>query len=160
MLKIGDKAPNFLLEAANYGKDVQLTDFRGKSVVLFFYPKDETPGCIKEVCSLRDNYQAIVSLNAVILGINGDSVESHQSFSNNHNLTFPLLSDEDHKIATEYGVWKEKKFLGKVTMGIERTTFIIDKEGFISNVFSNVKPNGHGEEVYEYLKQLHELEEV
>ena len=151
MLKIGDKAPDFTLKS-DQDEDVSLKDFLGKSdVVLYFYPKDNTPGCTKEACSFRDNIQPIQAKNAVVLGISPDSVKSHQSFINKQNLNFTLLSDPDHKVADAYGAWGEKSMYGKKYMGILRTTFVIGKDGNIKNVFEKVKPEGHAEEVLQIL---------
>ena len=151
MLKIGDKAPDFTLKS-DQDEDVSLKNFLGKSdVVLYFYPKDNTPGCTKEACSFRDNIQPIQAKNAVVLGISPDSVKSHQSFINKQNLNFTLLSDPDHKVADAYGAWGEKSMYGKKYMGILRTTFVIGKDGNIKNVFEKVKPGGHAEEVLQIL---------
>jgi peroxiredoxin Q/BCP len=151
MLKIGDKAPDFMLKS-DKDEDVSLKDFLGKSdVVLYFYPKDNTPGCTKEACSFRDNIQPIQAKNVVVLGISPDSVKSHQSFINKQNLNFTLLSDPDHKVADSYGTWGEKSMYGKKYMGILRTTFVIGKDGKIKNVFEKVKPEGHAEEVLQIL---------
>jgi peroxiredoxin Q/BCP len=151
MLKIGDKAPDFTLKS-DQDEDVSLKNFLGKSdVVLYFYPKDNTPGCTKEACSFRDNIQPIQAKNAVVLGISPDSVKSHQSFINKQNLNFTLLSDPDHKVADAYGAWGEKSMYGKKYMGILRTTFVIGKDGNIKNVFEKVKPEGHAEEVLQIL---------
>ena len=151
MLKIGDKAPDFTLKS-DQDEDVSLKNFLGKSdVVLYFYPKDNTPGCTKEACSFRDNIQPIQAKNAVVLGISPDSVKSHQSFINKQNLNFTLLSDPDHKVADAYGAWGEKSMYGKKYMGILRTTFVIGKDGNIKNVFEKVRPEGHAEEVLQIL---------
>ncbi|HEX2865438.1 MAG TPA: thioredoxin-dependent thiol peroxidase [Ignavibacteriales bacterium] len=148
MLKEGDKAPEFTLKDTN-GNTVSLEDFLGKKVVLYFYPKDDTPGCTKEACSFRDNLPAFGGLNAVILGLSADSEESHRKFTSKYNLPFTLLSDPDKKVIQAYGVWKEKNMYGKKSMGIERTTFIIDEQGRIMKVFPKVKVDGHVEEVME-----------
>ena len=146
ILKIGQKAPSFSLPDQD-GKIVQLTDYKGKKVVLLFYPKDDTPGCTKEVCSFRDGIDEIHGSRAVVFGISGDSVNSHKKFFRKFNLNFPLLSDESRKILEAYGVWKEKSLYGKKFMGIERTTFIIDECGKIDDIFSKVKVDNHLEEV-------------
>lgn len=155
MLKEGDKAPEFTLKDTN-GKTVSLKDFRGKKVVLYFYPKDDTPGCTKEACSFRDNLPAFGDLNAVVLGVSADTEESHRKFTSKYNLPFTLLSDPDKKVIQEYGVWKEKNMYGKKSMGIERTTFVIDEQGRIMKVFPKVKVDGHVEEVMEAIGQRKE----
>lgn len=149
-LKVGDTAPEFTLPTAS-GKGISLRDFRGKKVVLYFYPKDNTPGCTKEACDFRDNLARVKNKGAIVLGISADSVKSHQKFVERFDLSFPLLSDEDKKVVKAYGVWKQKMFMGKKFMGIERTTFIIDEEGAIAHIFPKVKVLGHVDEV---LKQL------
>ncbi len=151
MLQVGDKAPDFKLKS-DQDKEVSLKDFLGESeVVLYFYPKDNTPGCTKEACSFRDNIQPIQAKNAVVLGISPDSVKSHQSFINKQNLNFTLLSDPDHEVAEAYGVWGEKSMYGKKYMGILRSTFVIGKDGRIKHVFEKVKPEGHAREVLQVL---------
>ncbi|MCS7228582.1 MAG: thioredoxin-dependent thiol peroxidase [Candidatus Kryptonium sp.] len=152
-LKIGQKAPDFTLPS-DTGEKISLKDFRGKKVVLYFYPKDDTPGCTKEACSFRDNINLILERGAVVIGVSADSVDSHKKFKEKYNLNFPLLSDEKHKVLEKYGVWKEKSLYGKKFMGIERTTFIIDEQGKIAHIFRKVKVDGHTEEV---LKKLDEL---
>ncbi len=145
-LKVGDKAPEFKL-AGDDGGTHSLKEFRGKKIVLFFYPKDDTSGCTKEACSFRDNYATIKKKDAVVLGISGDSVESHKKFISKYDLNFILLSNEDRSVLDLYGVWKEKSMYGRTFMGIERTTFIIDEQGKISHIFPKVKVDGHTEEV-------------
>ena len=145
-LKVGDKAPQFKL-AGDDGGSHSLKDFLGKKIVLFFYPKDDTSGCTKEACSFRDNYATIKKKGAVVLGISGDSVESHKKFISKYDLNFILLSNEDRSVLDLYGVWKEKSMYGRTFMGIERTTFIIDEHGKISHIFPKVKVDGHTEEV-------------
>ncbi len=147
-LKAGDKAPDFALTGDDV-KNHSLKDFRGKKVVLYFYPKDDTSGCTKEACSFRDNASAIKKKGAVVLGVSGDSVDSHKKFISKYDLNFVLLSNEDRSVLNAYGVWKEKSFMGRKYMGIERTTFIIDEKGVISHVFSKVKVDGHTQEVLE-----------
>jgi peroxiredoxin Q/BCP len=146
MLKEGDKAPEFSLKDSN-GNTVSLKDFHGKKVVLYFYPKDDTPGCTKEACSFRDNLPEFGKLNAVVLGISADSEASHKKFASKYELPFTLLSDPDKQVIQEYEVWKEKNLYGKKSMGIERTTFVIDENGRIMRVFPKVKVDGHVEEV-------------
>lgn len=152
-LRAGQKAPNFTL-LSDTGEKISLKDFRGKKVVLYFYPKDDTPGCTKEACSFRDNMNRILERGAVVIGVSADSVESHKKFKEKYNLNFPLLSDEKHKVLEKYGVWKERILYGKKFMGTERTTFIIDESGKIAHIFRKVKVDGHTEEV---LKKLDEL---
>lgn len=142
----GQVAPDFELPS-DRGEKIRLSDFRGKKVVLYFYPKDMTSGCTKEACSFRDNYPQYEEQGAVILGVSPDSPQSHVRFKSKYNLPFLLLSDEDHKVAEQYGVWGEKQMYGRAYQGILRTTFVIDEEGKIAKVFSKVKPEGHGEEV-------------
>jgi len=152
-LKVGQKAPDFTLPSDS-GEKISLKDFRGKKVVLYFYPKDDTPGCTKEACSFRDNINQILEKGAVVIGVSADSVESHKKFKEKYNLNFPLLSDEKHRVLEKYGVWKERNLYGKKFMGTERTTFIIDENGRIAHIFRKVKVDGHTEEV---LKKLDEL---
>ncbi|QTM98391.1 thioredoxin-dependent thiol peroxidase [Sediminibacillus dalangtanensis] len=150
--EIGKLAPDFALKA-NTGETVKLSDFQGKNVVLYFYPKDNTPGCTTEACDFRDNHQRFADLDAVILGVSPDSEASHQKFQEKYDLPFQLLVDEDHKVAESYGVWKLKKNFGKEYMGIERSTFIIDKQGTLQKEFRKVKVQGHVEEALEYIKE-------
>ena len=145
-LKIGQKAPAFALPNQD-GKIMKLSDFKGKKVVLYFYPKDDTPGCTKESCAFRDGLDEIHDSGAVVLGISGDSVDSHKKFAKKFNLNFPLLSDEKKTVLQAYGVWKEKSLYGRKFMGIERTTFIIDEQGKLDDIFQKVKVDGHLEEV-------------
>lgn len=148
----GVPAPNFKLPDQN-GKPHELKDYLGKPVVLYFYPKDETPGCTKEACSFRDNYSQYEKAGVVVLGVSPDAVESHAKFAANHHLPFTLLADEDHKVAEQYGVWGLKKNYGREYYGIMRTTFLIDESGIIRKVFKNVKPAEHGAEVLGALEQ-------
>jgi len=150
MLRIGDKAPDFSLVDGT-GKNIGLKDFRGKKVILYFYPKDDTPGCTKEACSFRDNLARVRRKGAEILGVSADSQESHRKFSEKFGLPFPLLSDERREAVNAYGVWKQKSFLGKKFMGIERTTFIIDGDGMIVHIFPKVKVEGHIDQLLEKL---------
>ena len=146
MLKVGDKAPSFSL-TSDEGETLSLKDFKGKTVVLYFYPKDMTPGCTQEACDFRDAQTQLKKSKAVVLGVSKDSVARHVKFKEKYELNFPLLSDEDGKICEAYGVWKEKSLYGKKFMGIERTTFIIGPTGKIEKIFSKVKVKGHSEEV-------------
>ncbi|MEK6755248.1 MAG: thioredoxin-dependent thiol peroxidase [Bacteroidota bacterium] len=150
MPNVGDKAPDFKLPTGD-GKRLSLKDFRGKKVVLYFYPKDNTSGCTKEACSFRDNFPALKKKGAVVIGVSADSVASHGKFAAKHDLTFPLLSDEEKDVIKSYGVWKEKSLYGKKYMGIERTTFVIDEKGVIGHIFPRVKVEGHTKEVLEAL---------
>ena len=150
-LKVGGRAPAFSLPNEK-GQVVKLSDLKGKKIVLFFYPKDNTPGCTKEACSFRDGLQAIRKKGAVVLGVSADSVASHQKFSKKFDFNFPLLSDESKTMIQAYGIWKEKSMYGRKYMGIERTTVLIAKDGIISHLFPKVKVNGHYEEVLEALR--------
>jgi peroxiredoxin Q/BCP len=141
-LKEGSKAPAFSL-MSDSGDKINLKDLQGKTVVLFFYPKDMTPGCTQEACDFRDSFARLKKAGALVLGISKDSVESHQKFVAKHDLSFPLLSDEDGKICEAYDVWKEKSLYGRKYMGIERTTFVISPEGKIAKIFPKVKVDGH-----------------
>lgn len=152
-LKLGDKAPGFSL-LDDSGKTVSLSDFKGKKVVLYFYPKDSTPGCTTESCDFRDNLSKITKSKAVVLGLSADSVASHTKFKEKQNLNFPLLSDPEHQALEAYGVWQEKSLYGRKFMGIVRSTFIIDEKGKIAKVFPKVKVAGHVEEVLGALSDL------
>ena len=150
MLKPGMKAPSFEL-MSDEGKKVSLKDFAGKKVVLYFYPKDDTPGCTKEACSFSENQQRLKKAGAAVLGISADSVTSHQKFKNKYDLGVTLLSDPDKEVIKKYDVWKEKSMYGKKYMGIERTTFIVDESGKIKHIFPKVKVDGHTDEVLNHL---------
>ncbi len=145
-LKPGQPAPDFKLFTDD-GKAVSLADFKKKKIVLYFYPKDDTPGCTKEACSFRDGLGRLAGRGAVVLGISADPVESHQKFKKKYDLNFTLLADPDKKTIKSYQVWKEKSMYGKKYMGIERTTFIIGEDGRIEKVFEKVKVDGHFEEI-------------
>ncbi len=146
ILTIGNIAPNFSLLAID-GKKYSLKDFKGKKIVLYFYPKDDTSGCTAEACSFRDNLSAIKKKGAVVIGVSPDGIKSHEKFVSKYDLNFPLLSDESKEILTEYGVWQEKSMYGRKYMGVVRTTFIIDEKGKISHVFPKVTVDGHTEEI-------------
>jgi len=146
MIKEGDQAPDFELPADD-GSQVRLSALRGKRVVLYFYPKDNTSGCTTQACDLRDNLQRIDEGGAVVLGVSPDSISSHEKFRDKYDLNFPLLADEDHEVAEAYGVWKEKSMYGRKYWGIERSTFIIDEEGVVTEAWRKVKPKGHAEKV-------------
>ena len=147
------KAPDFNLPASN-GQTISLQGLKGKNVVIYFYPKDDTPGCTVESCGFRDTYKEIEKQNTVILGVSPDNLKSHDKFIQKFKLPFILLADEDKKMANDYGVWVEKSMYGKKYMGVARTTFIIDAGGKIAKVFEKVKPEGHDKEVLEVLKAL------
>lgn len=151
MIEEGKKSPPFKLFDQD-GKAHSLKNYLGKKVVLYFYPKDNTPGCTKEACNFRDEFTVFKKSNAVILGVSADAVKSHKNFSEKFSLPFPLLSDESKEMIENYGVWKEKSMYGKKYMGIERTTVIIDESGKIKKIFPKVKVEGHTEEVLEALK--------
>ena len=145
-LKVGGKAPAFTL-LSDEGKKISLTDFRGKKVVVYFYPKDNTPGCTRESCSFRDGLSEIKGKGSVVLGVSTDSVASHKGFKQKHALNFPLLSDSEKKMALAYGVWKQKSLYGRKYMGLMRTTFLINEEGKIAKIFPKVQVDGHLDEV-------------
>ncbi|MFR4163510.1 MAG: thioredoxin-dependent thiol peroxidase [Paraclostridium sordellii] len=150
MLEIGVKAPEFKLQD-KYGNLVSLSDFKNKKVVLYFYPKDSTPGCTKQACSFRDNYENFKSKDVVVIGISKDSVKSHERFAQKNELPFILLSDPELETIKAYDVWKEKKLYGKIGFGVVRTTYIIDENGFIEKVYDKVKPDKNVGELLEYL---------
>ncbi len=151
-IKIGDKAPNFKLNNQD-GKSVQLSDFKNQKLVLFFYPKDMTPGCTNEACNLRDNYEYFTNNNIALLGISADSEERHIRFIGKHELPYDLLSDEDKVMLKDYGVWAMKKFMGREYMGIVRTSFIIDEKGIVEHIISKVKTKAHTEQIQELLSE-------
>ena len=141
-LKIGDKAPEFSAKDQD-GKTIKLSDFKGKKVVLYFYPKDNTPGCTAQACNLRDNYEALQKAGYVVLGVSQDSEKSHQKFIEKQNLPFPLIADTDHTVHHLYGTWAEKQMYGKTYMGTVRTTFVINEEGKIGDIIEKVKTKEH-----------------
>ncbi len=151
MLNIGDKAPNFTLPDKD-GNNISLSDFLGKKVVLYFYPKDNTPGCTKQACGFSENIEAFENNNTVVIGISKDSQKSHKNFTDKHNLKIILLSDTERQAIEAYGVWQEKKLYGKVSMGIVRTTFVIDEKGNIEKIFDKVKAAQNPEETLDYIK--------
>ena len=152
-LKEGDAAPEFTA-TTNTGERLSLRDLKGKPVVLYFYPKDDTPGCTKQACGIRDAYADFRKAGAVVLGVSPDAVKSHVKFINKFELPFTLLADEDKAIANAYGVWGEKSFMGRKYMGNHRVTFLIDGKGRIAKIWPAVKPETHAEEVLAALKQL------
>ncbi|MFP3667745.1 thioredoxin-dependent thiol peroxidase [Priestia sp. SIMBA_032] len=149
---VGEKAPDFVLMSTN-GEQVSLASMKGKNVVLYFYPKDMTPGCTTEACDFRDQHENFEELDAVILGVSPDPIDKHHKFIDKHGLPFLLLADEDHSVAGEYGVWKLKKNFGKEYMGIERSTFIINKEGTLVKEYRKVRVKGHVEEALSFIKE-------
>jgi peroxiredoxin Q/BCP len=153
MVQEGKPAPEFTLPSSE-GKEVSLKGLRGKTVVLYFYPKDDTPGCTREACAFRDTQAKIKKAGAVVLGVSGDSLESHGKFSTKYRLNFPLLSDPDKTVAKKYGAWGEKVLYGKKTVGMIRSTFVIDGDGVVRKVFPRVKVDGHAEKVLESIAGL------
>jgi len=149
-LKVGDLAPAFALPAAG-GTTISLSDFRGKKVILYFYPKDDTSGCTKEACAFRDTISILKKKGVIIIGASIDSVASHEKFTEKYKLPFPLISDEEKELVKKYGVWKEKSMYGRKYMGIERTTFLIDEKGRIAHIFPKVKVDGHVDEILSVL---------
>lgn len=145
-LKEGAKAPEIKLKTAD-GRDFQLSALKGKRVVLYFYPKADTPGCTKQACAFRDSMSELEGLNAEVVGVSPDAEKAIGKFRDKYNLSFTLLADVDHKAAEAYGVWKEKSMYGKTYMGVERTTFVIDENGKIAKIFQKVKVDGHADEV-------------
>lgn len=152
-LQVGDPAPDFSLADAD-GNTVSLADLSGKRVVLYFYPRDNTPGCTKEACAFRDNYAAYQEKDVVVLGVSADDAKSHQKFINKHDLPFPLLVDEDAKVATAYGSYGLKKFMGKEYMGISRSTFVIGPDGKLEKIYRKVKAEKHPAELLAELDEL------
>ena len=146
MIEEGKPAPDFEL-ATDTGERVKLSDYRGQAVVLYFYPKDDTPGCTVEACGFRDSYDDFVKRGAVVLGVSPDDEASHVKFKDKFSLPFTLLADPEHAVADQYGVWGEKKFAGKTYFGVNRTTFLIDADGNVAKVMKNVKPDGHPQQV-------------
>lgn len=145
-LKKGDKAPKFIGEDQN-GNTISLENFKGEKIVLYFYPKDNTPGCTAQACNLRDNYDMLLSKGYKVVGISADTQQSHQKFIEKYNLPFPLIADTDKQIIKQYGVWGPKRFMGRTFDGINRTTFIIDGEGNIEEVIEKVKTKEHTKQI-------------
>ena len=150
MIKEGTKAPNFTLNDKD-GKAVSLSDFLGKKIILYFYPKDSTPGCTRQACAFASAYDRFKNADRVVIGISKDSVASHQKFAEKYDLPFILLSDPERLAIEAYGVWQEKKMCGKTSMGVVRTTFIIDENGIVEKVMEKVKPDTNAAEILEYL---------
>jgi len=153
MVKEQEQAPDFTVKT-DEGTDLQLSSLRGQAVVLYFYPKDDTPGCTIEACELRDAFPRFAKADAVILGVSPDDVASHQKFKRKFDLPFTLLADTDHKIAEQYGVWVEKSMYGRDYWGVQRATFLIDPKGKVAKVFPKVKPQGHAAEVEAEIKAM------
>lgn len=150
-LKEGDKAPPINAKDEN-GDNISLAMYEGKKVVLYFYPKDDTPGCTANACDFRDNYQGLISKDIVVIGVSVDDEKSHQKFKTKHSLSFPLIADTDHKVVTDYGVWGEKSMYGKNYMGISRTTFVIDKQGIIEHIIKKVDTKNATKQILELVE--------
>ncbi|HET8874551.1 MAG TPA: thioredoxin-dependent thiol peroxidase [Gaiellaceae bacterium] len=146
MIEEGQEAPGFEL-TSDTGERVRLSEFRGKPVVLYFYPKDDTPGCTAQACGIRDTYEDFEQQGAVVLGVSPDDESSHVKFKQKYGLPFTLLADPDHEVADQYGVWGERKYMGKTYWGVERSTFLIDEEGRIAKIMRRVKPDTHADQV-------------
>lgn len=150
-LKVGDKAPLFSAVDQN-NKTITLDDFKGNKLAIYFYPKDNTPGCINQACNLRDNYSTLQNKGIKLIGVSADSVKSHQKFIEKHSLPFPLIADEDHQVINLYGVWGPKKFMGREYDGIHRTTFLINEKQEIVGIIEKPKTKAHAEEILEIFK--------
>jgi peroxiredoxin Q/BCP len=146
MLKIGDSAPDFV-SVDQDGNEIKLSDYKGKKLALYFYPRDNTPGCTAQACDLRDNYDALLNQGYEVLGVSCDTEKKHQNFITKYELPFKLLADVDQELVNAYGVWQLKKFMGRENMGIVRTTFIIDEQGFISRIIEKVKTKEHASQI-------------
>ncbi len=153
MLTPGQAAPDFAL-GADDGTTVRLSDLKGKKVILYFYPKDDTPGCTIQACEFRDSWDDVKRAGGIVLGVSPDGEKSHEKFKAKFDLPFPLLADTDHGVSESYGVWGEKSMYGRKYLGIHRTTFLIDTQGRIGRVFEKVKPKGHAAEVLAALKEI------
>lgn len=145
-LKVGDKAPKIKAKDEN-GEEIALEQFKGKKVVLYFYPKDNTPGCTNQACNLRDNYQELLKQGYIVIGVSADTERKHQNFIKKFNLPFPLIADTDMKVINDYGVWGLKKFMGREFMGIIRTTFVISEKGIIEEIIEKVDTKNHTEQI-------------
>lgn len=152
-LEVGEKAPAFTL-ANETGAKVKLSDLKGKTVVLYFYPRDDTPGCTKEACAFRDRFAEMKKLGAEVFGVSTDTKESHTKFREKYELPFSLLVDEDHAMSEKYGAWREKNMYGKKSMGIQRCTYLIDAQGKVAAVWKRVKVDGHDQQVIDAIKKL------
>ena len=153
-LQIGDQAPEFSAEVVGYDKSpIRLSELKGKKIVLYFYPKDDTPGCTRESCDFRDRLSDLAKAGVLVLGVSRDSADSHRKFREKYGLTFPLLSDPDGSISTSYGVLKEKNMYGRKSIGIERTTFLIDGNGTVRKIYPKVKVEGHVDRIIQDLSQ-------
>jgi peroxiredoxin Q/BCP len=152
-IEVGQEAPDFSLPTDN-GEQVKLSRWRGQPIVLYFYPRDDTPGCTKEAAAFRDQGQRMKALGATVIGVSTDDVASHQKFRDKHGLNFPLLADTEHRVAETYGAWREKVRNGKTSLGIQRSTFLIDAGGVVRKVWKNVNVDGHDQEVIKALEQL------
>ena len=146
MLKVGNKAPKFELPDQD-GKLHKLSDYLGKKVLIYFYPKDDTPGCTTEACNFRDNFADMSKMGLVVLGVSKDSVKSHKKFADKYDLNFPILSDESTEMIKDYGAWRLKKFMGREYMGIERMSVLVDEDGKVAKIYESVKPADHTQEV-------------
>ena len=153
-IQTGSIAPDFSL-ASSSGKTVSLSDFRGQTVIVYFYPKDDTPGCTKEACSFRDTFDALSNAGVTVLGISPDSVESHNKFIEKFNLNFQLLSDPDKSTAQNYGAWGEKNMYGKIVVGMKRMSFLVNPEGTVQHVWSKVKTESHGQDVLTLIQGMY-----
>ncbi len=158
-LEAGQQAPDFRLPATDY-ETIALKELRGQAIVLYFYPKDDTPGCTTEACGFRDDFNSLKAIGVTVLGVSKDSVKSHDKFKEKYKLNFPLLSDEDGAMLNEYGVWTEKSMMGKKYMGIERSTFLIDGTGKIAQIWRNVKVADHVAEVVDAARKLQQQQKA
>lgn len=146
MPEAGQIAPEFTAQSQD-GDQISLTDYRGRKVVLYFYPKDDTPGCTKQACNLRDEYSTLLEKGLAVIGVSADDVESHSKFADKYELPFPLLADPEHEILEKYGVWRQRNLYGRLSMGIQRTTFLIDEEGVIKDIIKRPNVDDHASEV-------------
>ena len=153
MPEVGEKAPAFKGVTQN-GDSVSLKDYAGQKLAIYFYPKDDTPGCTKQACNLRDNWNQLLDAGVAVVGVSADSVTSHEKFADKYDLPFPLIADEDHEILEAYGAWGQKNLYGRLFMGIKRTTFLIDESGTIVHVFKRPKTAAHSQEILEKFEQL------
>ena len=151
-LQIGELAPSFSLVSST-GQSVGLDDFRGTRVVLYFYPKDDTPGCTKEACSFRDSFEALITAGITVVGISPDDIQSHAKFISKFNLNFQLLSDPEKSVAQSYGAWGEKNMYGKIVIGMKRMTFLIDLDGTVQHIWTKVKTETHGQDILNWIQQ-------